>query len=1064
MATGKVTPSASIVTEGKVISSSVVTTGLANGAPVYWVLSGVNNNPKITSADFSTPIRGSGKVVVPKGSTTGSLKLTHGIAADGLVEGNEVAEIKVYEDAARTRLLGSAQFTIQDLVKAGQTNPTGPVVVTPAPAPAPAPALAPATQTFKPQFTPFTVEKWKSPLPVPPIKQPFSVGGTPGAQFTSPTEWNQPPSQHLAAGVAPTVIDPGNTGNNAGLPRPAGSVDKAGPTISWLNLSQVPDPNQTKYGGQAPELWNPTIPANLNAAPTDPSSKVRPYYQAPNQPIQWYEQVETAAKQAVVDTPGTNQVLTQIYGYDGMFPGPTFKTKVAAPVVVRHWNQLPDPTVNGQPSGLPAGMFNREGVHLHGNHGNSFSDGYPSFVLNPGMHRDYYYANTVPYVNKNGVEVPDFGESPSTMWYHDHGEDITDRNVIMGLAGFWLSYDDHEISLIKNGYLPGADAGASATGFDENKFLQNNSKYDVPLALTDRRFNADGSFYYDGWPVGNNTDGYLGDVMLVNGKSYPYMNVDRTQYRFRMLGASTARIWRLRFEDAAGNPISHVRIGNDTWLDEKPLSMTEFTLSMAQRADLVMDFSKVNPNIKEIYLVNKADQTSGRGPGGTLDTLGQGTFKEQIMKFVINNNTVQSSAPKFNELLSPTPTTPILRENTPILQSEIAKTRTFQFGRSGGQWVINQQLFDSHRSDNPQQLGTAEEWILQNGSGGWWHPIHAHLESHQLKDINGVAPSATYWPEKQWKSDTTLLGPNTTARIWMKFRTFEGPFVFHCHNLNHEDSMMMYNFDPEATLSPTYTAGSPIPADKNATPALYPHFHHLVPATGAPAVALKGGAASDHAAAALGKKKRKSHASHQHIHPKGNRLEGADGAPTEISQVQLQAFSKSSWGGKGADQMQAQQADEYLNARSGDDLLIGFTGHDMLVGGDGDDTIKGGSGHDLIAGEIGNDRLTGGEGQDLFRFISMDPGHTDVITDFKGGEDQICFNLALVNTNGKQAEGWTYIKDNAFGGHAGEVRFDRGLLQADLNGDGQSDVAAQLLGVKTFSADWIAPFNAGTGS
>jgi len=327
-----------------------------------------------------------------------------------------------------------------------------------------------------------------------------------------------------------------------------------------------------------------------------------------------------------------------------------------------------------------------------------------------------------------------------------------------------------------------------------------------------------------------------------------------------------------------------------------------------------------------------------------------------------------------------------------------------------------------------------------------------------------VAPSATYWPEKQWKSDTTLLGPNTTARIWMKFRTFEGPFVFHCHNLNHEDSMMMYNFDPTATLSPAYTPGSPIPADKNATPALYPHFHHLVPATGAPAVALKGGAASDLAASALGKKKRKSHASHQHIHPKGNRLEGADGAPTEISQVQLQAFSKSSWGGKGADQMQAQQADEYLNARSGDDLLIGFTGHDMLVGGDGDDTIKGGSGHDLIAGEIGNDRLTGGEGQDLFRFISMDPGHTDVITDFKGGEDQICFNLALVNTNGKQAEGWTYIKDNAFGGHAGEVRFDRGLLQADLNGDGQSDVAAQLLGVKTFSADWIAPFNAGTGS
>ena len=652
------------------------------------------------------------------------------------------------------------------------------------------------------------------------------------------------------------------------------------------------------------------------------------------------------------------------------------------------------------------------------------------------------------------------------MWYHDHGEDITDRNVIMGLAGFWLSYDDAELNLIKTGVLPGADAGGgTGAAFNEAQFFQNSSKYDVPLALSDRRFNADGSFYYDGWPVGNNTDGYLGDVMLVNGKSYPYMNVDQTQYRFRMLGASTARIWRLHFEDQTGKTVGHLRIGNDTWLNEKALPMTEFTLSMAQRADLIMDFSGI-PTGTKVYLVNTADQTSGRGPGGTLDSLGKGgTFSERIMQFVVGNPAPQtSSLPKTVAGLADPYAGPTLRDNTPIVQSEIAKTRTFQFGRSGGQWVINQQGFDSHRSDNPQQLGDAEEWNLINGGGGWWHPIHVHLESHQLKSYNGVAPSKAYWPEKQWKSDTTLLGPNTSAKVWMKFRTFEGAFVFHCHNLNHEDSMMMYNFDPTAQLSPTYTPGSPIPAAKNFTPANYPHFHHLGAATGAPAVLLQG-SGLDHVGHGVSLGKRKGKSKHQHVHPiSGNQLATPDGAPTDIPQAQLAAFSRSTYGTKDSETLEAVQADEYLNGRSGDDTMIGFTGNDMLVGGDGDDTINGGDGHDLIAGEIGNDRLTGGNGQDLFRFISMDPGHTDVITDFKGGEDQICFNLALVNTNGKNTPGWTYIKDKAFSGTAGEIRFEAGLLQADLNGDGQSDVAAKLLGVNSFSADWIAPFNPGTGA
>jgi len=93
----------------------------------------------------------------------------------------------------------------------------------------------------------------------------------------------------------------------------------------------------------------------------------------------------------------------------------------------------------------------------------------------------------------------------------------------------------------------------------------------------------------------------------------------------------------------------------------------------------------------------------------------------------------------------------------------------------------------AYRCDAQIRKGAVEKWVLRNSSGGWWHPIHIHVESHQLIRVNGKAPSSPF----QFKSDHTQLEDNTTAEILMKFRTFDGPFVFHCHNNNHEDMRMM---------------------------------------------------------------------------------------------------------------------------------------------------------------------------------------------------------------------------------------------------------------------------------
>ncbi len=837
-------------------------------------------------------------------------------------------------------------------------------------------AVPVTTEIFQPQISPFPVEKWKSPLPVPRLILPEKIG----------------------------IDDPwGPNGEVAPQPsKPGGKIRRG----------KLEDPNQIKYHGTAKEFWKRDI-AGTNT----------PYFQVTNPETGlaetwWYSMNATAATQKLVDSPDPNVGAAEIFGYNGTYPGSTFKTKVGQSVVVRHWNELPH-----EPWMDLVNLNNRESVHLHGNHGTAHADGYPSWVINPGNYRDYYYANTIPMGNDG---KPDFGESPSTMWYHDHGMDLTDWHVAKGMAGFWLSFDDIELDLIRRKILPGW--WRSTNEWNEDEFLSFNSPYDIPLALSDRRFNADGSIAYDGWPIGLSTDGYLGDINLVNGQSYPFMAVQPTQYRLRLLDGAQSRFYHLSIQDEAGIKQTHFRIGNDTWLLPQPLLMNEFTLGPAQRADLVMDFSNYAPGTV-LYLVNTALQLTGRGPEGTNNTIGTAAavppglapFSERILKIVVGEPTPQM--PIYN--LQPSDS---LRPHTPILPSEITNTRNFHFNRVGGLWVINQQTFDHHRSDNPIKFGAAEEWNLINDGGGWWHPIHIHLESHQLQDINGIAPSASFLPEKQWNSDTTLLAGKDTARIYMKFRTFEGPFVFHCHILQHEDQMMMYNFDPNLD-GPTYTAGSPIPAAREETPLLFPHYQ--APAV-APVAAPVGAAVATIGAAA-------------------NAGEAAPADPVPLPAALLRAYKGLKWGTEENNKMDAKHHGAFLNGLGGRDRLNGSEGGDMLIGGDSDDLIKGHGGNDILVGGLGSDRMHGGLGSDIFRYLTADPKSIDTINDFDPLIDKLCFSFAMVETNGNNDTKFRIINEGRFSREAGEIRLENNLLQVDLDGDGRSDINIRLPNINSFT-------------
>ncbi len=157
------------------------------------------------------------------------------------------------------------------------------------------------------------------------------------------------------------------------------------------------------------------------------------------------------------------------------------------------------------------------------------------------------------------------------------------------------------------------------------------------------------------------------------------------------------------------------------------------------------------------------------------------TFRPPSSKFIVEGT------PQNNATIGPGDA---LRPHTPIDPGEIVRTRRFEFERSHGAWVINNRFFDPDRDDATPKIGTAERWILENGSGGWVHPIHLHLEAHQIQRIDGKAPP----PHMAAKKDTVLLG-DFNAEMFMKFRTFPGRFVFHCHNVEHEDMRMMGVFN-----------------------------------------------------------------------------------------------------------------------------------------------------------------------------------------------------------------------------------------------------------------------------
>lgn len=446
----------------------------------------------------------------------------------------------------------------------------------------------------------------------------------------------------------------------------------------------------------------------------------------------YYEMVQREATAEIL--PGYR---TTIWGYEGIFPGPTIEARSGRQVVVSQRNELPVPVV----------------THLHGGVTPPESDGYPTDLILPASSSHdanhgtgHHHGGAVAHGTRDYVYPNQ--QRAAMLWYHDHRMDFTGPQVYRGLAGLYIIRDEIEDALP----LP-------------------RDEREVPLVITDRTFTADGDLYYpsldptlQGQPgvVSSFANGVFGDTILVNGAPWPVLDVGTARYRLRLLNASNARPYLLALDPPPPNGPAFIQIGSDGGLLETPIPHDEILISPAERFDVIVDFGQY-PVGTSVRLVNR------EGVGPTAD----------VMRFDVARREEEYS--EIPDRLAP-------EEPLPD-PSEAVEVRRFQFiaGFFGWPSTVNFRIFDPNRIAARPRLDTTEIWELHADPE---HPIHLHLVHFRVLSRNGGPPGP--W-DAGWKDTVFMRGGS--AQIIARFSGYRGKYVFHCHNLEHEDMMMMENFE-----------------------------------------------------------------------------------------------------------------------------------------------------------------------------------------------------------------------------------------------------------------------------
>ncbi|WP_026837678.1 multicopper oxidase family protein [Gillisia sp. JM1] len=447
--------------------------------------------------------------------------------------------------------------------------------------------------------------------------------------------------------------------------------------------------------------------------------------------------------------------------------GPIIKVNKGQKIRIRFQNELPQESI----------------VHWHGMHVPEQYDGHPTDIISNGQTYVYEYE----VMNRAG-----------TYWFHPHPHGNTGEQVYNGLAGLLLVSDKEEENL----NLP--------TG-----------EFDLPVVIQDRTLDDNNQLVYlDGGRM-DRMMGFLGDKIFLNGRPEQELSLKAgCNYRLRFLNGSNSRIYKLAWDN--GEPLKV--IGIDGSILEQPKVMPYVMLAPAKRIDIWLDLKnkKQGDEIELKSLAFESGMMGGMMNGGMMNgnntrlPLGSeySLFKIKMNESGSNDFLLPENLVPYNKL---DPTTAVNRNNP----------REFNFFMQGMQWTINGRTWEPTEvaKEETVKLDTTEIWQLSNkggkmmGDGGMMgrgnegggmgnmmqmpHPIHIHQVQFNILEYDTSEMDAMFWNsikdgfiDEGWQ-DTVLLMPGMKIKIIMRFSDFKGLFVYHCHNLEHEDMGMMRNFKIE---------------------------------------------------------------------------------------------------------------------------------------------------------------------------------------------------------------------------------------------------------------------------
>jgi spore coat protein A len=459
-----------------------------------------------------------------------------------------------------------------------------------------------------------------------------------------------------------------------------------------------------------------------------------------------------------------------LWGYNGSSPGPTVEVESGHALRV-HWkDELPLRHLFPEPKGVEMGGAPMPDVrfvtHLHGAavsqpdfkdrlHDN---DGWPDAWITKGMEQVADYPNL---------------QSARTLWYHDHAMGETGRNVAAGLVGLYIIHDDYERSL----NLPSGN-------------------FDIPLLIRSHGFKNDGSLGY----VSDIGTEYYGNAVSVNGKLWPYMNVEPRKYRFRFVNGSNARTYSMKLldQDQQGAGPAFFQIGSDSGFLENtailndPTSSTSSRLILfpAERADVIIDFSKATGH-SFLLSNNHID------PGDVEIKI------PWVMLFKVSNT---ASVPDTSSLPMHMKHIERINPKSAVRTRRIVMGQMKMPGGASPMLTLNNKAWRDPIEEKPV-LGTTEIWEILNTLPDE-HPFHMHMVQFQILDrrpfdlkeyqksgrIHPTGPAVAPAPNEMGWKDTVRVTRSAVTRIIMKFEPHAGYYVYHCHILEHEDMDMMRPF------------------------------------------------------------------------------------------------------------------------------------------------------------------------------------------------------------------------------------------------------------------------------